>query len=449
MNRLLIGVMLFLFTAVSASAETVTLTREKTVAMALEQNESFRSTLLEKDRMRGQYLEARAGALPHLTLDGSYLRNINPSTNVITMTDTSGNSTQLRLAFGTPHTYAFGLTLTQPLYVGGKVGSAIKIAKHGFAYTDASIDAARHDIAMAADRAYLDAIAAVQAEAAYREAENLADSNLAVVQKLYKAGQVSEYDFLRAQVQAANTRPGRIAAANQARLAMDALKNFLALPPATEVLCDTTIAPVPVPSLPLDTLIGEALRNRPELRQAHQMTEIREHLVTIAKGGYKPTIAAYTNVGWQSLVEKFSQSTIKKDAWTRSWSAGLTLSWPIFSGFEVVGKIRQANVDYSQSQLAESQHTRQVRLEVQDALGKVHESGQRVEALGETVAQAQRGVEIARVRFKNGVGTQLELLDAQVALTTARVNKISALHDLAIAVASLRRAVGREWAAQW
>ena len=449
MNRLLIYVLLFLIAAVSAHTETLVLTREKTVAIALGQNESFRSALLEKDRIRGQYLEARAGALPRLTFDGSYLRNINPSTNVITMTDSANNSTQFRLAFGTPHTYSFGLTLTQPLYVGGKVGTAIKIARHGFAYTDAGIDAARHDVAIAADRAYLDAIAAVQAEAAYREAENLADSNLVVVQKLYNHGQVSEYDFLRAQVQAANTRPNRIAAANQTRLAMDALKNLLALPLETEVLCDTTIAPVTVPSLSLDTLVGEALRNRPELRQAHQMTEIRKDLITIAKGGYKPTIAAFTNVAWQSLVEKFKQTSIQNDAWQRSWSAGLTLSWPIFSGFEVVGKIRQANVDYSQSQLAESQHTRQVRLEVQDALGKVQESAQRVEALGETVTQAQRGVDIARVRFKSGVGTQLELLDAQVALTTARVNKISALHDLALAVASLRRAVGREWAAQW
>jgi outer membrane protein TolC len=449
MNRLLIVLLLLLHLGASAHAETLILTREKSVAMALEQNESFRSALLEKDRIRGQYLEARAGALPRLTFDGSYLRNINPSTNIITMTDTSGQSTQLKLAFGTPHTYSFGLTLTQPLYVGGKVGTAIKIARHGFAYTDASIDAARHDVAIAADKAYLDAIAAVQAEAAYREAENLADSNLAVVQKQYKQGLVSEYDFLRAQVQAANTRPSRIAAANQALLAMDALKNFLALPLETDVLCDTTIAPVPVPGLNLDTLVTEALRNRPELRQAHQMTEIRKDLITIAKGGYKPTLAAYTNVGWQSLVEKFKQTSIQKDAWTRSWSAGLTLSWPIFSGFEVVGKIRQANVDYTQSQLAESQHTRQVRLEVQDELGKVHESGQRVEALGETVSQAERGVEIARVRYRSGVGTQLELLDAQVALTTARVNKISALHDLAIAVASLRRAVGREWSSQW
>lgn len=449
MNKYLMYCLIFLVLGVSAQAETVILTREKTVTMALERNELFRSALLEKDRIHGQYLEARAGALPKLTFDGSYVRNINPSTSVITMTDTSGQSTQLRLAFGTPHTYSFGLTLTQPLYAGGKVGSAIKIAKHGFAFTDAAIDAARHDVAVAADKAYLDAIAAVQAEAAYREAENLADSNLAVVQKLYDQGQVSEYDLLRAQVQAANTRPNRIAAANQAQLAMDALKNFLALPLETELICDTTIEQMPARDLNLDTLVAEALRNRPELRQAHQTTEVRKELINIAKGGYKPTLAAYTNVAWQSLVDRFKLTTIRTDNWQRSWSAGLSLSWPIFSGFEVIGKIQQAEVDYTQSQLAESQHTREVRLEVQDALGKVNEAKQRVEALGETVTQAQRGVDIARVRYKSGVGTQLELLDAQVALTTARVNRISALHDLATATASLRRAVGREWASQW
>ena len=116
---------------------------------------------------------------------------------------------------------------------------------------------------------------------------------------------------------------------------------------------------------------------------------------------------------------------------------------------ETVGKVRQAKVDYSQSQLQKSQLLRQIRLEVRDAHGKVEEARQRVEALGETVGQAERGVEIGQVRFQNGVGTQLELLDAQVALTTARVNRISASHDLAAAVASLRRAVGREWGPKW
>jgi len=79
----------------------------------------------------------------------------------------------------------------------------------------------------------------------------------------------------------------------------------------------------------------------------------------------------------------------------------------------------------------------------------VNEANQRVEALGETVAQAERGLQIAQVRFQNGIGIQLEVLDAQVALTTARVNRIAALHDLAAAVSALRRAVGREWAPQW
>ncbi|MDD4052888.1 MAG: TolC family protein, partial [candidate division Zixibacteria bacterium] len=81
--------------------------------------------------------------------------------------------------------------------------------------------------------------------------------------------------------------------------------------------------------------------------------------------------------------------------------------------------------------------------------GKLKVAHQRVEALGQTVKQAERGVEIAQVRYRNGVGTQLELLDAQVALTASRVNRISARHDLAVAIANLRRAVGREWASQW
>ena len=435
--------------AATGSTEVLTLDREKVVQMALKQNEAYQSALLEKDRISGQYIEARAGAFPRLTFEGSYLRNIDLQTSVITMTDSSGNANVMKLRFGTPHNYALGLNLYQPLYAAGRVGAAIQIAKFGRMYTDAAITTARQNIAAEADRAYLDAVAARQAELAYREAERLADSNLAVVQKLYAQGQVSEFDFLRAQVQAANTRPNRIAAVDRTRLAADYLRNVLALAPETELVIDTAIEEVAISEVELEPLVAEAMANRPELGQGDQMVKIREKLVSIASSGYRPSLGINSQVQWTSFQDEFKKTTISKNSWFRSWNVALVLNWPIFSGFETMGKVRQAKVDYTQSKLAQSQLVRRVRLEVQDALGKVREAKERVDAIGEAVDQAQRGVDIARVRFQNGVGIQLELLDAQVALTTARVNRIAALHDLAVSVSELRRAVGREWAPKW
>jgi len=433
----------------SVSGEVLELSRERAVKLALEQNESYRSALLEKDRIKGQYMEARAGALPQLTFNSSYLRNIDLQTSVLTMTGEDGQSQKMTLSFGTPHNYSFGFSLYQPLYAAGRVGAALKIANYGNKYTEAGIVQARHNIASAADRAYLDAVAARDAEQVYIEAERLADSNLAVVKKLYDEGQVSEYDYLRAQVQLANTRPDRIAASNRARLARDYLRNMLALEPGVEVILPESIQDVSAPSATIEELTAEALQNRPELHQSEQWVNINQKLITIASSGYRPTLGINSRIQWDSFQDEIKKSSISSSAWNRSWNVSLVLSWPIFNGFETSGKVRQAKVDYSQSKLANSQLARQVRLEVQDAWGKVDEARQRVEALGETVSQAERGVEIAQVRFKNGIGIQLEILDAQVALTTARVNRIAALHDLAVAVSELRRAVGREWAAQW
>lgn len=435
--------------AAGLPAETIHLDRSKVTALALQQNESYKSALLEKDRVSGQYIEARAGAFPRLTFNGSYLYNIDLQTSIFTVTDSAGRSSTTQIRFGSPNNYSVGLSLYQPLYVAGKVGAALKIAGYGKKYTQASIDAARHNIMTEADKAYLDAVAAKQSESIFREAEDLADSNLAVVKKLYDQGQASEYDMLRAQVQAANTRPNRIAAENNTRLALDYLRNVLALPPETEITLDTVIEQIDVPKLNLDSLVTEALNNRPELQQSEQMVNIRDKMVSIAYGGYKPTLGINSQVQWYSYTDKFSKVSLSDKTWFRSWNVSLNLTWPIFTGFETTGQVRQAKVDYQQSKLSESQLNRQIRLEVRDALGRVNEAKERVDALGETVDQAQRGLEIAQVRFENGVGIQLELLDAQVALTTARVNRIAALHDLAAAVSNLRKAVGREWAPQW
>lgn len=435
--------------ATMANGETLQLSRAQTVQLALEQNESFQSALLEEDRISGQYLEARSGAFPRLTFESSYLRNIDLQTSFLTMTGEDGVSERFKLQFGTPHNYSMGFNLYQPLYAAGKVGSAIKIASYGKKYTAAGIDRARHDVATTVDKAYLNAVAAREAESIYREAEQLADSNLAVVKKLHEQGQISEFDYLRAQVRAANSRPDRIAADNRTRMAFDHLRNVLALSPDAEIKLAFEIEEIKIPDLSLEELITEALLNRPELHQSEQMVNIQKKMVSIASSGYRPNIGINSRIQWDSFTDEFKKVSFSGDTWNRSWNVALLFSWPIFSGFETTGKIRQAKVDYSQSRLANSQLIRQIRFEVQDAQGKVIEAKQRVEALGETVSQAERGVEIAQVRFKNGIGIQLELLDAQVALTTARVNRIAALHDLAVAVSELRRAVGREWAAQW
>ncbi len=437
------------FSAAWVSADTMQLDRLKVVELALSQNEAYQAALLEKDRISGQYIEARAGAFPRLTLQGSYLRNIDLQTSVFTMTDQEGNAETMEIRFGTPHNYSVALNLYQPLYAAGRVGAAIRIASYGKRYTQAAIDAARHDIATAADRAYLDAVAARQAELVYREAEHLADSNLSVVEKLFDQGQISEFDLLRAQVRAANARPDRIAAENRTRLALDNLRNFLALPTETRLTLDSAISEVTVPQLDFAALVNEALDSRPEIKQSDQMVNIRDRMVSIASSGYRPNLGISSQVQWYTYKDEFAKISLDTDSWFRSWNVALVLDWPIFSGFETMGKVRQAKVDYTQSKLARSQLIRQVTLEVRDALGTVREAQQRVEALGETVDQAKRGADIAQVRFQNGLGIQLELLDAQVALTRARVNRIAALHDLAVALSELRRAVGREWALEW
>lgn len=425
----------------SAFAEPLRLDRSTAVQMALERNETHRSVLLESDRVSGRYLEVRAGALPRLTVEGNYTRNLELPTSVIQFGDSTFETT-----FGTKNDYRLALKLTQPIYSAGKLGAALKIAGYADRLTKAQIETSRNLTATAADRAYLDAVAAAQSVRVFQDAERLADSNLSVVQTLYSHGQTSEFDLLRAQVDAANARPPRIQAENNARLAEDRLRNILALDPGTVLILDTIIAEVTGPDVPVEALIEEAIENRPELIGSQEQLDINRKLVDIARSGYKPTVSLSSNLQWQGLSDDFTPAGRE---WYRSWSASLNLTWPIFSGFEAVGQIRQARVDLHQSELQESSLKRQIRLEVRKAYGDVREAQQRVAALARTVDQAERGVEIAQVRFQNGVGTQLELFDARVALTSARVNKISALHDLAAAVSELRRTAGRPWAPQW
>ena len=139
-------------------------------------------------------------------------------------------------------------------------------------------------------------------------------------------------------------------------------------------------------------------------------------------------------------------STFKppSDSWTTRWSASLVLSFPIFEGRAVSGRVMQARTDYNQARLLEQQIEENVLLAVRSAYASWQEAVASLQSQERTIAQAEEGLRIANLRYENGVGTQLEVLAAQTANTQAKVNYINAVYDYELAIAGFLRAAGYE-----
>jgi outer membrane protein TolC len=419
----------------------VTLSLRNAIERGLENNEQYRSVLAEEERARQRIKEARAGIFPEINFDASQTYSPELPVTPLMFTSTStGEVDNFILQIGTRHSTSWGFSIEQSLWQGGRVFAAWSAARNYRSLTDASSRQAAYDLQAQVAQAFFGAWLARRLVDVAEQTLSLAEENFAVVDRKYQQGLVSEYDHLRAKVRVANLRPSVIDARNQRDLADSRLRKLIGVTPEVSLeLVESEPDSAAWENLDLSELVTRAQAQRQDLAASEYEVNILKDNVRAAKADYWPTLKLRGSINWQIQTDDFG---IPYDERTRSWQGMLTLSYPLFDGFRRSGTVGVAKVDLSQARLRRQDLEKSVLLEVEQARNNFIEATERLDAQEETVGQAQRGLEIANVRYDSGVGTQLEVLDAQLELTTARINAQTARHDRLVARALWRRAMG-------
>jgi len=426
---LIVMFMLSLGFSAAAAAETV-ITVEKARELAIEHNRQFRTAQKEIDRARGEIISARAGALPKIDMDGRYTRNI--KVPEIFFED-------VRIPIGLDNDFNFSLSMTQPLYSGGKVGSALKVAKIFEQYSEEKVEEVRADIIFGAESHFYDAILADEHLKVLQSSYEQLTYNLQVVEKYFDQGMISEYELLRARVEKLNLEPQLIAAESNVNISRKRLKSFIGLPLDDEIKLDFDYADTVMTVMPpLDSLIAFALQNRPEIKQARLQKRGYDKAVRIAKGDWLwPNLDFNTTYQINGASDDFRLSGREI---SKSWTASLMLNIPLFDGGRTIGEVRKAKTDYYQAVLAEQQTKDDLRLEVEQAYDNLFMAKRALDVQKETISHAKEGLRIANLRYQSGVGTQLEVLSAQTALTDAKTNLAKAIYNFRLVKSALKKA---------
>ena len=180
--------------------------------------------------------------------------------------------------------------------------------------------------------------------------------------------------------------------------------------------------------------IDIALRQRPEISQYTDAAKSAQEAITIAKSGYLPTVSAVYNVGWYN--DKFPGGN------NYNWSAYLLTNWNLFDSGLTAGKVKQAVEGYKKAQEQLKQTVDSVQLDVQSTYLSLKSSEQSITTSSSAVGLAEEDYKLKVIRYQAGVGTNLDVLDAQVALTTAKNNYLKALYDFNNYRAKLDKAMG-------
>ena len=341
---------------------------------------------------------------------------------------------------GTENQIDAGLTLKQPIWQGGKVLAAIKIARTYRKYTEEAVHEVEAEVVFNVRQSFLDVILARDVVNVYRDALAAAELNLEIVSKMQAQGVVSEYEKLRAEVEVANLRPQLLQAQNRADLALHALRNFLSLETSDEIELQYSFDSTNVGQvLSLPHVTELAIANRSVLRQQDHLKEITRRAVGIAKAENSPKLDFISQYGWRYQADDFG---LDGENWSPNWTASISMSFPIFNGFSTKASVRKAKVDRQQAEMSYEKMREQVELQVRDAFLRYGEANERLQSQRKTIEQAEEGLRISRIRYQNGIGTQLEILSSESALTLARSNFVQATHDAALAVYRLLRVSG-------
>jgi outer membrane protein len=262
------------------------------------------------------------------------------------------------------------------------------------------------------------------------------ERHLSQVQGFVELGTRPEIDLAQARTDLANAKLAVIQAENNYATARAQLNSAMGAMASSEYeVSDDTLAPLAEEEQPLEALVQTAFTTRPELASLAKQIEADQRLVRAAKGGYGPTLGAST---------AFTDAGQSLDNLGWNWNAAITLTWPLFQGMLVPAQVRETEANLAAAEAARDAVELQLRLEVEQARLAVRGAKASLTASEQVLVNAREQLRLAEGRYRTGVGSIIELSDAQTAVVAAEGQRVNADYLLSSARAQLMQALGRE-----
>ena len=420
------------------AGEVVELNLEDAMQRAFNTNPAITIAGYERDSARASYNAARSSRW--ISISGSHTTQRGGSNDNVT----TGNSwiwdgtahKQVAWAntskqIGNQHSNT--VSASMPIYTGGKLSGTIKQAKAGYLISEQGLQKAYNDMRTTVTNGYFDMLQADNMQKLGRESvERLAD-HLKNVEAQYEVGVVAKVDVLRSQVELANAKQSLIKAENAYQIAEANLNKIVGLPMDTQLKLDNILVYAPYEN-DMQYCLDYAAMHRPELEQAKQNVEAAKGALRVAISGHMPQIAASASQNW-------NDSNWPGDE-NGNWGVGVQVTMNIFDSGVTTSKIHGAEADLAKAHETYRDTVDAVNLDVRSNYLNLREAEKRIDTTKLAVSQAEEDYRIAQLRYMNGVGTNTDVLDAQVALTDAKTNYLQAMYDYNTCKTNLETAIG-------
>ncbi len=424
--------LLICLNGISAMAQAVSsdsLTVERAVQLTLKSHAAIRQSEYDMAAAAAGIDVSRSALYPDISLGGDYT-HIGP----VPEFELPGQGT---LQLAPYNNYDLHASLKQTLYDFGRTNKAVSLAEASHQAATDNVDLVKFNLAYGTIGVFNAILILHQRIDVLDEQLQTLMQHLDISIKKINAGTATDFDTLTIQVKIAVIQSERIDAVHALKTQEIMFRQLTGLSSDTPINLKGSFVTDKM-ALNADSLIMAADNQRPELtlaRDAESSAEARSQLVSLDD---KPTLSLHVTTGLNNGYEP-DLNTLRGN-----YAAGVELKIPVFNGHRTKFKRAAADAGFNSARAHTSDVEQRVRSEVLQAVAGVNSNLDKITSTETQVQQAQKAVEMARVRYSTGVITNLDLLDAETTLSQAKLIRLRALYDYTVSRNELDRTTGRK-----
>lgn len=411
----------------SVFAATLELDLEETIQRALLTNPSVKIAEYNRKAAKADYSAAKGArgisiSLSHDSGRGGYA-------------DPQYNQQLSIWTKGIGNSHSNSITASLPIFTGGELQGQIGQAKANYRSMLSAEEQAYNEMKETATTGYFNMLNATNMKALRQESVDRLQAHLDNVIAQYNVGIVARADVLRSEVELANAQQNYITASNEYDVAEATLNNIIGTPLGTTLLLKDRLQYEPYEN-DMAYCLAYSEQHRPELKQAEYAVDSAEAALVVARSGHMPKVYANASNNWGGNGSDWPGDD------DENWSVGVTASMNVFDSGVTWSKIHAAQENLAKAKESQRQIKDNVELEVRTDYLSMREAEKRITTAQVAVASAEEDYHIAVVRYQAGVGTNIDVMDAQEALTQAKTNYYQALYNYNTSKAALNTSMG-------
>jgi outer membrane protein TolC len=414
----------------------VTLTLDDAVARGLAASHRLAEALARGDASTAVVGQRRAAARPQASLQGGYMR-----TNHVDEFGILLPTNELRIIYpDIPDNARTRLDLQWPIYTGGRLEALQRAAEAEAAASGLDVDAARADLRLEITRAYWALVTARESVRVLAESLERTSAHVRDVRNQLDAGLVPPNDVFTAEAQESRQRMLSVQAGATRDVANADLARLVGADPGAEIVPATPLDRAPVVDQRVDALVAQGLRTRPERLALEKRLGGFSQQQRAARAGARPTIGIGGGVDYARPNPRIFP---RLGAWRESWDASVNVTWPLFDGGRTRAEVAQASALARAAQARLDEFDSVLAVEVRQRLSEITASHAAIDAADAALRAATEALRVVNDRFSAGVATSTDVLDAEVAVLQAGLDRTQALANARLAEARLNRTIGQ------